>query len=34
MKFGFCIMADIDEIGFFSFIENLAMTPPGSPTAR
>ena len=23
MKFGFCIMADIDEIGFFSFIENL-----------
>jgi len=23
MKFGFCIMSDIDEIGFFSFIENL-----------
>ena len=23
MKFGFCIMADIDEIGFFNFIENL-----------
>ncbi len=23
MKFGFCIMADIDEIGFFSFIEQL-----------
>lgn len=23
MRFGFCIMSDIDEIGFFSFIENL-----------
>src|SRR3984885_11011331 len=23
MKFGFCVMSDIDEIGFFSFIENL-----------
>ena len=23
MKFGFCIMADIDEIGFFPFIEGL-----------
>ncbi|MEA2738117.1 MAG: hypothetical protein QOH05_1424 [Acetobacteraceae bacterium] len=23
MKFGFCIMSDIDEIGFFSFIETL-----------
>lgn len=23
MKFGFCIMSDIDEIGFFSFIESL-----------
>ena len=23
MKFGFCVMADIDEIGFFSFIEGL-----------
>jgi alkanesulfonate monooxygenase SsuD/methylene tetrahydromethanopterin reductase-like flavin-dependent oxidoreductase (luciferase family) len=23
MQFGFCIMSDIDEIGFFSFIENL-----------
>ena len=23
MKFGFCIMSDIDEIGFFAFIENL-----------
>ena len=23
MKFGFCIMSDIDEIGFFSFLENL-----------
>ena len=23
MKFGFCIMSDIDQIGFFSFIENL-----------
>ena len=23
MKFGFCVMADIDEIGFFAFIENL-----------
>src|SRR5882757_4098586 len=23
MKFGFCIMSDIDEIGFFNFIENL-----------
>ena len=23
MKFGFCIMSDIDEIGFFSFIEGL-----------
>ena len=23
MKFGFCIMSDIDEIGFFSFIDNL-----------
>lgn len=23
MKFGFCIMSDIDEIGFFGFIENL-----------
>src|SRR3954470_1964699 len=23
MKFGFCMMADVDEIGFFSFAENL-----------
>src|SRR3954462_5250915 len=23
MKFGFCMMADVDEIGFFSFVENL-----------
>jgi 5,10-methylenetetrahydromethanopterin reductase len=23
MKFGFCVMSDIDEIGFFNFIENL-----------
>lgn len=23
MKFGFCIMSDIDEVGFFNFIENL-----------
>jgi 5,10-methylenetetrahydromethanopterin reductase len=23
MKFGFCVMADVDEIGFFSFVENL-----------
>ena len=23
MQFGFCIMSDIDEIGFFSFIEKL-----------
>ena len=23
MKFGFCVMSDIDEIGFFSFIETL-----------
>jgi 5,10-methylenetetrahydromethanopterin reductase len=26
MKFGFCVMADIDEIGFFSFIETLGYT--------
>ncbi len=23
MKFGFCVMSDIDQIGFFSFVENL-----------
>jgi len=23
MKFGFCMMSDVDEIGFFSFVENL-----------
>ena len=23
MKFGFCVMSDIDEIGFFSFVETL-----------
>ena len=23
MKFGFCVMADVDEVGFFSFIESL-----------
>jgi hypothetical protein len=23
MKFGFCVMADIDEIGFFNHAENL-----------
>ncbi len=23
MKFGFCMMAEIDEIGFFSFAESL-----------
>jgi hypothetical protein len=23
MKFGFCVMADIDEVGFLSFIDNL-----------
>ena len=34
MRFGICVMADVDEIGFFNHAEDLGYDSVWSPTAR